>query len=151
MPRALLACERGEEAGRAVGTDEGKRRGQGRGLDVPRVLATEDPRCHVMHGVSDVGAREAGLDVAQGAVVEHRTRDLDRRRGMGQVVRDHLVVVDVAEPRRAPLDHLAGELDRSRGRLQVRFGHGVRLLRPAGDDGYERRQHDRVVAGIDAR
>ena len=68
-----------------------------------------------------------GLDVALGAVVEQRPGRLDRGRGVGEVVGEDLVGVDVAgggEVLEGMLDDRAGGLDCRRGCGEVGLLYG---------------------------
>ena len=135
VARARRLGERGDELGIAVRREERMGVAQRRRLDAPDLLAPGEARDEVVDHVGGEGAGDARLGVALGAVVEQRPGRRRARRGVGEVVRQHLVgvgtagLVEVAD-RRA--DHAVGEGDGlGRGR-QVRGGgggpgHGPRL------------------------
>ena len=99
-------------------------------VDAPLGLAPEQLRRELGDGVGDERAGERGLDVALGAVVEHRAAGLDRRRGVGQVVGQHLLGVDrrSAEAADGTGDDLAGHIDDGLGGGQVGGRHVRRLF-----------------------
>ena len=85
------------------------------------VLASDEPGHQVVHHVGDEHAREPGLDVALGAVVEHRPGGRDRRRGVGEVVGDDLMDVG-ATGGGQPADAGADDADASSRRRSPRTG-----------------------------
>lgn len=98
VPRGVDLGERGDRVGRAVRGDELTGRVECAVPDAPELLAPVDARREVVHGVGDVRAREPRLGLALGAVVEHHTAGGYGRGGVGDVVGEHLVVVDRADP-----------------------------------------------------
>ena len=96
VPGALLPGERGEEGRVAVGGAEGAGAVEGADLDAPRGLAPEEPAGQLADGVGHEGAGDLRLELAVGAVVEHRVRRLDGGGGVGEVVAEHLVDVGPA-------------------------------------------------------
>ena len=81
---ALLPGERGEERRVAVGGAEGAGAVEGAGLDAPRGLAAEELAGQLADGVGDEGAGDLRLELAVGAVVEHRAGRSRRRRRRGR-------------------------------------------------------------------
>ena len=102
--RALLA-ERVEERGRAVRGDEAAAPARARSASTPHVrLAAEHAGGDVDDRVGDVGPGEHRLDLAVLAVVAHDLRALDRGGRVGEVVREHLVLVELGDGDLAALD-----------------------------------------------
>jgi hypothetical protein len=129
VARALLAGERREERRVAVGAAEVARAVEGAGLDPPHGLPAEQPAGQLPDGVGDERAGDLGLELAVGAVVEHRASGLHRRRGVGEVVAEHLVLVGAAtrlERAGAGIDDPTGEIHGLRRGGEVRGGHGGR-------------------------
>ena len=127
VSRTGLVGEGTEEVGVAVRDDEVVSRRQRRRIDAPQLLATDQLADEVVHDVGDEGARDPGLDVALGAVVEQRLGGGDGRRRVGQVVGEHLVHVGTAGGRQLAdrgADRLVGELDDVRGGGEVGRGDG---------------------------
>ena len=91
---AAAVGQRGQERRLAVGGDELAGVVERAGLDAPLGLAAEQLGGQLGDGVGDEGAGHRGLDVALLAVGEHRPAGLDRGRGVGQVVGQHLLGVD---------------------------------------------------------
>ena len=77
--------------GRSRGTDG--RPASAPGSTPQSCLAAQHAGREVVDDVGDERARDAGLDVALGAVVEQRPGGLDRRRRRGRGRRQHLLVV----------------------------------------------------------
>ncbi len=101
-------------------------------LDPPVVLAPEDLRRQVVQHVGGEGARDPGLEVALGAVVEQRPRGRDAGRGVGHVVGEHLGGVGSTELGQAAecLGHdPVGEVDRIGGGGYVGSGEHRLVLR----------------------
>jgi hypothetical protein len=101
---------------------------EGVGLDRPHRLSTPHARPELGDGVGDERARDGGLGVALGAVVEEGAGCLDRRRGVGDVVGEDLGDVRPAggsEGTDAGGDDLTGGVDGGRGGREVRSGHGT--------------------------
>ena len=122
------ALDRGQERRVAVGGDHVAGAVERAGLDAPRGLAAEELGGHVRQGLGCEGARDRGLLVALGAVVEQGAGGLDRGGRMGQVVGDDLVVLDRTrggEVGESPLHHVAGEVDGGRGGVEVGRAHGA--------------------------
>ena len=134
--RPRLVGERTDEVGIAIGDDEVVSRRQRRRIDAPQLLATDQLAGKVVHDVGDECARDPGLDVALGAVVEERLGGGDRRRRVGQVVGEHLVNVGPAGGRQLAnrgADRLVGEIDDIRGGGEI--GRGGRWRHAAEDTG----------------
>ncbi len=94
--RALVG-ERFEEGGGAVRRDEVVRGCEESRIDPPEVFSADHPA----HDVGDrVGHERAGqhrLDFAVPGVAAHDPPGFDRGGGVGQVVRDHLVLVELVD------------------------------------------------------
>jgi hypothetical protein len=127
--------DRGQELGVPVGGHERPGGVEGAGVDAPRRLPPEQPGGDVGHGVGGEGAGDPGLLVALGPVVEQRAGRLDRGGRVGQVVRDHLVVLDGpggGEVGDGPADDVTRDVD-GRGR-SVQVGAHRCALRDARDE-----------------
>ena len=125
MTRTGLVGEGTEEVGIAIRDDEVVRRRQRHRIDAPQLLATDQLADEVVHDVGDERARDPGLDVALGAVVEQGLGGGDGRRRVGQVVGEHLMHVGTAGRRQLAdrgADRLVGELDDVRGGGEVGRG-----------------------------
>ena len=88
-----LVGERGEELGCPVGGDERSDLVECSGGDTPPVFAAEDLGGELVQHVGRECAGDPRLDVALRAVVEQRSGRLDPRRGVRDVVGEHLVFV----------------------------------------------------------
>ncbi len=112
-----------------VGDHEVVRPRQRHRVDAPQLLAADQLADEVVHDVGDERARDPGLDVALGAVVEQGLGGGDGRCRVGQVVGEHLVHVGPARRRQLAdrgADGAIGELDDVRGGVEI--GRGERVV-----------------------
>ena len=114
VSRPGLVGERGDERGGAELVEERVGVAQGSLLEAPHRLAPAQSGDQVVDHVGRERTRQSRLDIALRAVVEHRPRRGDLRRGVGEVVRQHLVHVGAAtggEMADGLADHAVGEVD----------------------------------------
>ena len=127
------------ELRRPVGGHELAGGGQLGGADAPLRLPTDEAGDEVGDGLGGEQAGQAGLETAVVAVVAHHRRPLHAGGGVGQVVGQHLVTVELGDGD-APLlagelgqvggglaAHGPGDFDGLGGGVQIRGVHGLYL------------------------
>ena len=136
VPRPGSVGQRCKELWCTVSGDEVTRAVEYTGSDVPLGLTAEDFGKELANGISNKGAGQFRFKFALGAIDEHRSSGLYRRRCMCDVIGHNLVRVrtsvggDVAN---ASVDYPVGGLDDGSGSGEVRSGHRWRL--PSGHIG----------------
>ncbi len=109
MLRALVG-ERLEEGGGTVGGDEVVRGREHPRIDAPEGLATDEARDDVADRVGHVGPRQHRFDLAVLGVPAHDARGLDGRRGVREVVRGHLLLVELVDRQLAVANARVGQV-----------------------------------------
>ena len=116
-----------------MGAGERHRRVECSGFDAPLPLTGKQAAGQVVNRLGDEHLRDASFDVTVRAVVEDRRSDLDRCRGVAEVVRDELVILDVPARREVAGgcgDHLSCAADCGCSRI-VLVAHGAPSCRDA--------------------
>ncbi|CAB4607296.1 unannotated protein [freshwater metagenome] len=130
MARAGCARERCQELRSAVDGDERASVVEYAGFDAPLRLAAEQFRHEFTHGVGNVGARDATLEVALGSVGEHGAGGFHGGGSMGHVVGENLILVRTAvheEQAGRRVDDAVGVVDNCGSGGEVRCNHGTML------------------------
>ena len=133
MTRAGLIRERCDERGAAIFVEERMCVAQGCLLEAPHRFAPAQPRDQIVHHVGRERARQSCLDIALRAIVQHRPRRSHLGRGMGKIVRKHLMHVRPATGCKVPhrlAHHTLGDVDRVGRGDEIRCREVVQKVAP---------------------
>ena len=95
--RSSVAATDSRNSGERCSSTKGHASPSTDGVDAPDALASEQLGAEVGDRVGDERAREERLDLTAVAVVEHHLGALDRAGGVGEVVAEHLVLVEAGD------------------------------------------------------